>query len=213
MALTLEWGHRIDRWREELARHFYHPLGTVALSGFVTRDQLTAEEALRGDFAPMPPGTEWGGKWEYGWFKGQVVLPDAAAGTRVVLAVDVGAESAVFVDGDLAGAQDRFHHHITLAARGVPGTRYDVLIEAYAGHGPRVCHAGPTPPGRETVPPARPHAGHGRHEHIWRVAGGRLPALGGRRDPLPDSRERRSRFAARGRDRPGAAGFYRHRGL
>jgi alpha-mannosidase len=152
MALTLEWRRRIDRWREELPHHFYHPLGTVTLSGFVTRDQLMAEEALHGDFTPMPPGTKWGPRWTYGWFKGQVVLPDVAADARIVLTVDVGAEAAIFVDGSLAGAKDRFHHQVTLAAHGVPGTRYDILIEAYAGHGPRVCHAGPTPPDMETVP-------------------------------------------------------------
>jgi alpha-mannosidase len=156
MALTLEWKHRIDRWREELPRHLYRPLGIVDLSGFVTKDQLTAEEALQGDFAPMPSGTEWGAKWEYGWFKGQVVLPGQAAGQRIVLAVDVGAESAVFVDSVLAGAKDQHHCQITLAMQGVPETRYDVLIEGYAGHGPRVAHAGPTPPDRETVPEPGP---------------------------------------------------------
>jgi alpha-mannosidase len=156
MSLTLEWKHRIDRWREELPRHFYRPLASVDLSGFVTGDQLTAEEALRGDFVPMPPDTEWGAKWEYGWFKGQVVLPGEAAGQRIVLAVDVGAESAVFIDGVLAGAKDQHHRHITLARQGIPGTRYDVLAEGYAGHGPRVEHTGPTPPGRETVPEPGP---------------------------------------------------------
>jgi len=156
MALTLEWRHRIDRWREELPRHFYRPLGAVDLSGFVTVDQLTAEEALEGDFKPMPPGTEWGAKWEYGWFKGQVELPSEAAGERIVLAVDVGAESAIFVDGVLAGAKDQRHCYITLAMLGIPGTRYDILIEGYAGHGPRVEHAGPTPPDRETVPEPGP---------------------------------------------------------
>jgi alpha-mannosidase len=156
MSLTLEWKHRIDRWREELPRHFYRPLGTVDLSGFVTVERLTPGEALQGEFEPMPPGTEWGAKWEYGWFKGGVVLPGAAAGKRIVLVVDVGAESAIFVAGAraraLTGAKDRFHREITLAVQGVLGTRYGILVEGYAGHGPRVVHAGPTPPGRETVP-------------------------------------------------------------
>ncbi|MBN1811512.1 MAG: alpha-mannosidase [Anaerolineae bacterium] len=156
MSLTLEWKHRIDRWREELPRHFYRPLGIVDLSGFVTVDRLTPGEALWGEFEPMPPGTQWGAKWEYGWFRGEVVLPDAAVGKRIVLVVDVGAESAVFVDRVLAGAKDRFHREITLCRQGVPGTRYDVLVEGYAGHGPRVVHAGPTPPGRETVPEPGP---------------------------------------------------------
>ena len=29
MALTLEWQHRIDNWRNELRRHFYRPLGAL----------------------------------------------------------------------------------------------------------------------------------------------------------------------------------------
>lgn len=156
MALTIEWRRRIDRWREELARHFYRVLGSVAVSGYVTIDQLTVAEALKGDFMPMPPGTQWGAKWEYGWFKGEAVLPEEAASERIVLKMDVGAESAVYVNGRAAGAVDHFHHEITLATNGVPGTRYEVLVEGYAGHGPRVWHAGPTPPGRETVPEPGP---------------------------------------------------------
>lgn len=152
MALTLEWRHRIQRWREELPRHFYRPLGEVALEGFVTLEQLTAEEALTRSFSPMPPGTRWGAKWEYGWFRGDLALPESAAGQRVVLAVDVGAESLVFVNGSAAGARDRQHTEITLATAAVPGTAYTILIEGYAGHGPQVVTTGPTPPDRETVP-------------------------------------------------------------
>jgi len=164
MALTIEWRRRIDNWREELPKHFYRELGAVPLSGFTTLEQLTAEQALQGDFQPMPPGTEWGAKWEYGWFRGQVVLPDEAAGHRVVLKVEVGVpstiyggvESAIYVDGVIAGARDYKHDHVTLAASGIPGARYDVLVEGYAGHGARVVHAGPTPLDRETAPEPGP---------------------------------------------------------
>jgi len=152
MALTIEWRRRVDNWRKELPRHFYRALGAVELSGFVTTEQLTAEEALARSFAPMPPGTDWGAKWEYGWFRGQLTLPDEAAGERIALRIDVGAESIIFVDGKAAGARDRQHSEITLTREGVPGRSYDILVEGYAGHGPRVEYAGPTPPGRETVP-------------------------------------------------------------
>jgi alpha-mannosidase len=162
MSLTLEWRHRIDLWHEELPRHFYRPLGIVELGGFFTTDQFTTEEAGRRAFHPMPVGTPWGGKWEYGWFKGNVLLPEQAARRRIVLKIDVGAESAVYVNGadasrpKAAGAVDKHHREITLATSGVPGTGYEVLVEGYAGHGPRVSHAGPTPPGRETVPEPPP---------------------------------------------------------
>jgi alpha-mannosidase len=156
MALTLEWRHRLDRWRDELPRHFYHPLNIVTLEGFVTKEQLTPREALERTFTPMPAGTDWGAKWEYGWFKGDLTLPEAAAGQRIALAVDVGAESIIFINGEAAGARDRFHKEITLTTEGKPDTHYDILIEGYAGHGPRRAHAGPTPPDRETVPEPGP---------------------------------------------------------
>jgi alpha-mannosidase len=127
-------------------------LGTVAWSGFVTSEQLTPEEAQRRPFQPMPEGTPWGAKWEYAWFKAEVTLPAAAAGQRIALRVEVGGESAIFVDGLALGARDRQHTEVTLAMRGVPGTRYAVLVECYAGHGPRLHYAGPIPPGRESVP-------------------------------------------------------------
>ena len=154
--LTTEWRRRLDNWRREMPNHFYRPLGTVEVIGFVTTNQLTAEQASQGSYLPMPVGTPWGAKWEYGWFKGQVVLPPQAEGQRIALRIDVGGESAVYVNGIAAGAIDRQHREITLSMSGVPGTCYDLLIEAYAGHGPRVVYAGPTPPGRETVPEPPP---------------------------------------------------------
>ena len=167
--LTIEWRRRIDNWRKELPNHLYRPLGAVELSGFVTREQLTIEQAAHGNFVPMPPGTEWGAKWEYGWFRGQVVLPEEARGQRVALFLDAGGESAVYVNGVAVGATSRrrrgmpwheevnSYRELTLATSGVPGDTYEILAEVYAGHGPMVAYAGPTPPGRETVPepPAR----------------------------------------------------------
>ena len=174
--LTIEWRRRIDNWRREVPYHFYRPLDQVELKGFVTTDQLTVDRATAGPFQPMPPGTHWGAKWEYGWFAGQVTLPEEARGKRIALVVDVGAESAVYVNGAAVGETSGYpgalprsepsrgwrrggrfdpitlYHEITLAKSGVPGTRYEIAIEGYAGHGPRVSYAGPTPPGRETVP-------------------------------------------------------------
>ena len=57
MALTLEWRHRIDQWRQELARQFYRPLGALSVSGFMTQDHLSLADALTRDFSPMPAGT------------------------------------------------------------------------------------------------------------------------------------------------------------
>jgi alpha-mannosidase len=166
--LTKEWKRRVDNWRQELPNHVYRPLGALPVNGFLAYEQLTVEEASQCAFEPMPVGTKWGAKWEYGWFKGQVVLPEAAAGKRIVLQVDVGAESAVYVDGVAVGAASPppnwlrrhqaalLYREILLSASGVPGARYEIMVEGYAGHGPRKSYAGPTPQGRQSVPEPPP---------------------------------------------------------
>ncbi|HEY66597.1 MAG TPA: alpha-mannosidase, partial [Caldilineae bacterium] len=106
MSLTPEWTRRIEAWKDELPKHVYRPLGRVEMSGFTTMEQLTPQEALRRDFQPMPPGTKWGAKWEYGWFKGELVLPEGAEGKRIALRVEVGGESLIFVNGEPFGARD-----------------------------------------------------------------------------------------------------------
>ncbi|MBN1581520.1 MAG: alpha-mannosidase, partial [Anaerolineae bacterium] len=171
--LTIEWKRRVDNWRQELPNHVYRPLGPIALSGFVTKDQLTVDEAMQGEFQPFPDGTRWGAKWEYGWFKGQVTLPEEARGKRIVLDIDIGGESAVYINGTATGATRRrfrggggpwgrrfwqlmFNREILAAENGVPGEQYEVIVEGYAGHGGTPVYAGPIPPGRESVPEPPP---------------------------------------------------------
>jgi alpha-mannosidase len=156
MALTAEWRTRIEHWRRVLAELLYRPLGEVPMGGFTTTQQLTAQQAADGSFRPMPPGTPWGARWEYGWFRGTVTLPDEARGERIVLRLEVGGHAAVYVDGRHAGARDGKHREVTLAMQGEPGRSYEVLAEAYAGHGTITVGGGPVPHGVETVPEATP---------------------------------------------------------
>jgi alpha-mannosidase len=156
MSLNPEWLRRVTNWRDELPQHFYRPLSVIELSGFVTKDQLTPDETLAGAFRPMPKDTKWGAKWEYGWFRGTFTLPPEAAGQRIAMRADAGGESAVWINGRLVGAVDRQHTEITLAMAGKAGARYDVLIEAYAGHGLRTAGKGPVGYGRESVPEPPP---------------------------------------------------------
>ncbi len=141
--VTGEWRMRAGHWRDALWTRCYRPLGTLALRGFTTAEQLTAEQALAHEFAPMPPGTPWGAKWEYGWFAGELELPDAAAGRRIVVRADAGAESLVWINGTIAGAHDWAHRELTLTTSGTRGERYTILLEAYAGHGPIEMGGGP----------------------------------------------------------------------
>ncbi|NLG28038.1 MAG: alpha-mannosidase, partial [Chloroflexi bacterium] len=163
MSLNLEWKHRVDNWRAELPRHFYHELGEVTFDGFVTAEQLTPEQALQRTFEPMRAGQQWGSKWEYGWFRGQVRIPartrgphGGLAGKRIVVKPELGGESLAFVNGIAMGGLDHGHKEITLTRSAEAGAEYDVLVEVYAGHGPVYCHSGPRPPERTPEPDPGP---------------------------------------------------------
>lgn len=156
MSLSNEWKKRIDLWRNELPNHFFKKLGSIEMSGFTTFEHLSAAEALEHVFYPMPAGTKWGAKWEYGWFKGEVVLPQEAKGKRIVAKVYVGKESAIYINGKNAGAKDFSHLEITLSQSGIAGERYEILAECYGGHGPRMCDVGPVYEGKVPVPEPGP---------------------------------------------------------
>lgn len=161
MALDLEWRDRLRRWREELPRHIEYRLGDVNFDFFVTKEQLTHDEAMKGAFKACPAGTKWGRMWEYGWFRANVSLPAAAQGRRVYLRPNVIGESLVYIDGQVAGSVSRqplmttltgMRPTIDLTRDGRKGQKVAVLIECYAGHGTPPCETGPVPPGRPAFP-------------------------------------------------------------
>jgi len=152
MALTPEWEHRIKSWERTLWDAIYLPFEEVPLEGFTTTLRLTYEEAVQGPFTPMPSGTPWGAKWEYGWFRTKVTIPESLHGKRVVLRLDPGGESLVWVNGRIEASIGWGHPQFTLAASAQKGAAYDILIEAYAGHGRITVGDGPNLWGVQTVP-------------------------------------------------------------
>ncbi len=152
MALTSEWRRRIENWRRELRNHLYRPLAEINLEGFATAEDLAPAAAAARRFEPMPPGSKWGAKWEVGWFRSSLETPAGAAGLRLAVRLSTGGESLLRVGGRIAGAFDREHTEVTLEKSAVPGKKYVLLAEAYAGHGPVAWTPGPVPPGRKPVP-------------------------------------------------------------
>jgi alpha-mannosidase len=176
MSLTKEWLNRITHWDNALWQICYEPLATLELSGFVTRKQLTPEQALKHIFHPMPVGTTWGAKWEYGWFQCDLTLPEKASGRRIVLYMNPAAkppedgECLVWANGKIAGSYGWARREITLTRNGIPGESFLILVEAYAGHGPLVMGGGPLRYGYESVPePGKNQVSVGEsHFGIWR---------------------------------------------
>ena len=137
-----EWRDRLNHWIQTLKKDLYLPLGAVPVEAYCTMAQLPPEEAAKGDFRPMAPGTPWGHEYEYCWMRGEIVLPPEAEGRRIVMDLRTGGETTVFVDGRSFGTYrapwvNEPHHYIVdncLTPCGRAGERYSLLLEAYAGH-------------------------------------------------------------------------------
>ncbi|MGI6095427.1 MAG: alpha-mannosidase [Lachnospiraceae bacterium] len=161
-----EWKSRLDHWIHTLKQDFYEPLGEIDFQGFLTFDQLSVQQAMdRTDYVPMPAGTRWGEEWQYAWMRGEIVLPEKAKGHRIVMNLDPGGESTLFVNGQEFGAcraawvniPHHFYVDQTLSEDGTPGERFEIMAEVYGGHFiPQSplggCSTGPVRPG-DYLPP------------------------------------------------------------
>ena len=152
MNIGRQWTDRLRLWAEQFPKHYYRKVSPLALSFFTTMEQLSFDEAVKGQYTPAPVGTKWGSKWEYGWFRGKIVIPQELDGKRVVFTLNAGEEMLVWVNGRESGAIDKKHRYITLSRSANAGDSYEIIAECYAGHGVRNEGAGPVAWGEETVP-------------------------------------------------------------
>ena len=140
-----EYKRRVRLWVDILKKELYEPLGEIAWEAYRTKEQLSPEDALAGAFAPVSAGFVWGESWEYCWFKGGVTLPKEAEGKRIVLNLEPGGESTIFVNGKSFGTYRseqcnpmfERHHFVqdnTLTRCAKSGEKFQVLMETFAGH-------------------------------------------------------------------------------
>jgi alpha-mannosidase len=129
-----EWLYHIKKWIDERNLRIYRPIGYIDMKYYSANHWMSYEEAITGEFNPLPIGTQWGEEWNYAWFRETVVIQQEAAEKRIVIALDLGGESTVYVNGKLAGAQDLQHKYITLTKQAVQGETFEITAEAYGGH-------------------------------------------------------------------------------
>ena len=67
-------------------------------------------------------------------FRGEVVLPEECRGQPVFVRARTGGETLFLVDGECRGVFDGTHPVVMMALQGIPGQRYRLALEAYAGH-------------------------------------------------------------------------------
>ena len=163
-----EWKVRIQNWIDVLKKELYQPIGEIEWVAHKTKEYLTPEEALAADFEPVAPGYTWGETWEYCWFKGKVVIPKGVDGKRIVMDLNPGGESTIFVNGEAFGTYRADwiltdHHYMVdnyLTRDAKAGDTYDILMETYAGHyfatAGGGCYTGPVlPEGGQFVDPLK----------------------------------------------------------
>ena len=152
MNIGRQWNDRLKIWAQEFPKYYYRKTGSLSLSYFTTMDHIPFEQAAQGQYAPAPVGMKWGKKWEYGWFRTRIVIPEELDGKRVVFTLNTAEEMLVWVNGVESGAIDKKHRYITLSRCANAGEEYEIFAECYAGHGVRNEDAGPVAWGEESVP-------------------------------------------------------------
>lgn len=156
--LSTEWIARIEHWIRTIQNDFYMPLGEIPLKAKRTMERLDPHAVDEGGFVPVQPGYTWGEKWEYCWFSGSFRIPKEAAGERIVMDLNPGGESTLFVNGKAFGTYRadwiaRKHHYMAdnfVTDSAAAGEEFHLLMETYAGHffpNYRSCATGPVIPG------------------------------------------------------------------
>ncbi len=141
-VLSSEWEGRLNHWIHTLTKDFYEPLGELTWTFYSTMEQIPPEEAGKLAKEPVKTGMTWGKSREYGWFKSSFTMPEKAEGKRIVLNLEPGGESTLFVNGrsfgtyraGWLGVKHQFYSDNSITEKAVPGERFDILMETYAGH-------------------------------------------------------------------------------
>lgn len=119
----------LDRLREAI----YRPVAPLAVEAWVTKEPVLYAERTSGTRLGLKPGDRWGELWDCAWFRFSGIVPDEAAGRKVVLLIDVNGELCL-VDGEgtpvqgLTNVNSEFDYEL-----GLPGKRVVDVTERAAG--------------------------------------------------------------------------------
>ena len=132
---------KIDRLLRELSENIFRPIkGDIPLQFRRAQPEDPIDEIdCVADWQQVHPDLVWGEPESYFWFAGDVVVPDEAAGQRLVFFVDAAfgdtmgrsdPQCLVRIDGRIVQAVDGNHRYVLLSSAARPGDRYRVVIEA-----------------------------------------------------------------------------------
>lgn len=74
----------------------YKPLADLDAEMWWSEEPLSFADRMKGKYSKLKVGDCWGKLWDCAWFRFTGVVPAEAAGSKVVLLIDVGGEGCVF---------------------------------------------------------------------------------------------------------------------
>lgn len=136
-----QWRERLDLWSRWFPAHWYEKKEEISVKAFVTKECLpfdSALQSLKKKARSVKEGEKWGCFWEYGWFLAEWTAPEELEGQRIIFVPGVGEEMLIWINGRESGAVDKKHGYVTLSQAVKAGEHFQIVMECYAGHGPRM---------------------------------------------------------------------------
>lgn len=86
---------QLDYVLREIEKHIYTVIGQLDIRAWCSPEPLLFTDRFKGDERVFKVGDQWGGLFDCAWFNFAGVVPQAAAGRKVVLLLDVNGEMCV----------------------------------------------------------------------------------------------------------------------
>ncbi|NOU70644.1 alpha-mannosidase [Paenibacillus sp. LMG 31458] len=75
-----------------IENHIYVQVAPLLAVAYVTQEPVSFEQRMSGQCLEVRPGEKWGELWDCAWFHFQGQVPQSAAGSKIVLLIDVNGE-------------------------------------------------------------------------------------------------------------------------
>ncbi|MFW6301454.1 MAG: alpha-mannosidase [Bacillota bacterium] len=125
---------KIEQRLNWLKTYFYKPVEFLGVKIAESADYIDKSEINQLEFREIAQGEDWGEEWSSAWFKAEYEINKYYKDKKLLLAVDLGGESLVYIDELAAGAIDREHNAIPLQGSELEAGLHQVLIQTYCGH-------------------------------------------------------------------------------
>lgn len=124
---------RVRERMNKLQAYIYEPVADLAVEAWVTPEPVAYEERTSGKQLQLQAGDRWGKLWDCAWFHFRGKVPLSAAGSKVVLLIDINGELCLV---DAAGAPRQGLTNVSSQfdySLGMPGKRVVDYTEQASG--------------------------------------------------------------------------------